>query len=45
MAAKAIRPGHKRWFQVNCSLMLYEWTGQDWVFTGTAKRFDVREGK
>lgn len=32
------RIGHKRWFPVNCSMMLYEWDGKDWVFTGTAHR-------
>lgn len=31
--------GWKRWFHINCSMMLYEWNGgRDWVFTGTAVR-------
>lgn len=28
---------------VNCSAMLYEWDGQDWVFIGVGRR--VKEPK
>jgi hypothetical protein len=34
----SIAKGHQRWFRVNCSMMLYRWTGQDWEFTGQAVR-------
>lgn len=33
-----IRKGHARWFRVNCSMVLYQWDGHEWVFTGTAQR-------
>lgn len=32
------KKGHHRWFLVNCSMMLYVWTGKEWKFTGQAMR-------
>lgn len=42
MSASYTPIGWKRWFAVNCSMMLYEWTGSEWLFTGTARRVSVR---
>lgn len=38
MGTPYLKIGHRQWFTVNCSLMLYYWTGSEWRFTGTAKR-------
>jgi len=42
MGTPYLKRGHLRWFKVNCSMMLYRWTGADWQFTGTATRLFVK---